>query len=126
MQPSFVRAPLCFHQNVRLIFVLAQDWRFYAANVAATGLLVSAVRFPLPSGGATDAVSGAKLASVVMLTNRLPGAGLVGLASATLAWLWGRRPTVGQGKDTVVKSAILGISGCLCAALFLDKRGLIR
>mmetsp|Transcript_1923 Transcript_1923/g.2657 ORF Transcript_1923/g.2657 Transcript_1923/m.2657 type:complete len:92 (-) Transcript_1923:20-295(-) len=61
---------------------MPKNLRFYAANAAAAGLLISAVKFPLRGSTIASVVSQLELFSVVALMDRLPGAGLIGAISA--------------------------------------------
>mmetsp|Transcript_1879 Transcript_1879/g.2305 ORF Transcript_1879/g.2305 Transcript_1879/m.2305 type:complete len:108 (+) Transcript_1879:57-380(+) len=103
---------------------MERDYRFYAAQAAATGLLISAVKFPLNAGSFTSVVSQLELASVVMLMNHVPGAGLLGSFAAIL----GVKATVDEADASSVsrtnKLVMLGGAGLLCLGLFVDKRGI--
>mmetsp|Transcript_15161 Transcript_15161/g.21079 ORF Transcript_15161/g.21079 Transcript_15161/m.21079 type:complete len:107 (-) Transcript_15161:125-445(-) len=102
---------------------MERNYRFYAAQAAATGLLISAVKFPLNTGSFTSVVSQLELASVVMLMNHVPGAGLVGSIAAAL----GVKATVDEVDTSVSRTnklVMLGGAGVLCLGLFMDKRGI--
>eukprot|EP00468_Gymnochlora_sp_CCMP2014_P010798 CAMPEP_0167749898 /NCGR_PEP_ID=MMETSP0110_2-20121227/5680_1 /TAXON_ID=629695 /ORGANISM="Gymnochlora sp., Strain CCMP2014" /LENGTH=102 /DNA_ID=CAMNT_0007635137 /DNA_START=13 /DNA_END=321 /DNA_ORIENTATION=+ len=95
---------------------MSKDLRFYAANIAAAGLLISAVKFP-----SSDAlVPQLELASVVALMNRLPGAGILGTAAAIISGYFTYKD---KKEDTPIinKSILIGTAGGLCLSLFLDK-----
>mmetsp|Transcript_11305 Transcript_11305/g.20769 ORF Transcript_11305/g.20769 Transcript_11305/m.20769 type:complete len:115 (-) Transcript_11305:157-501(-) len=106
-----------------------RNWRFYAANCAAVGLLVSAIRFPLRACGdnlLTTSSAELELGSVVMLMNRLPMAGLIGMAAATLVGALTVKeelPAAENKFPVYMKLTYVGSAGLLCLALFADKRG---
>eukprot|EP00467_Chlorarachnion_reptans_P004110 CAMPEP_0114520194 /NCGR_PEP_ID=MMETSP0109-20121206/19434_1 /TAXON_ID=29199 /ORGANISM="Chlorarachnion reptans, Strain CCCM449" /LENGTH=113 /DNA_ID=CAMNT_0001701039 /DNA_START=116 /DNA_END=457 /DNA_ORIENTATION=+ len=102
-----------------------RDYRFYAAQAAAAGLLISAVKFPFGENRFASVVSHFELASVVMLMNHVPGAGLLGAVSG----IAGAFITVENDQkiakiSSINKIILLGTSSLLCVGLFLDKRGL--
>mmetsp|Transcript_69 Transcript_69/g.91 ORF Transcript_69/g.91 Transcript_69/m.91 type:complete len:112 (-) Transcript_69:87-422(-) len=102
-----------------------RDGRFYAAQAAAAGMLITAVKFPpMNVSSLTSIVSQVELATVVMLMNHVPGAGFVGLLTSA----FGIKTTLGEEKEQASgsrlnKLLLLGSTGLLCLGLFVDKRG---
>uniref|UniRef100_A0A7S2TIS8 Uncharacterized protein n=1 Tax=Lotharella oceanica TaxID=641309 RepID=A0A7S2TIS8_9EUKA len=106
-----------------------RDWRFFAANIASAGLLISAVKFPLLSEDPLAVLTGQlELGAVVALMDRVPGAGLVAAVAAALSTKFAvaESKALTDKKPFYNKMFLVGSAGLLSFVLFLDKRGFVK